>query len=180
MRHRKLDRAILDQNEPLDSDDQELVISLLTAENDQSLKLYKKVLALSILVEMPVLVLSARRVASTPLLSAVIVSLMVLLNLATLLNTVFDVEAASKAFPAVVKVWLGRLTNFYGLCGINAVLIVQVVYVAFWRESLGWKGMFVVVPMGNLVTLILLRNWHDGVAREVTGLSGLRYKYKNV
>lgn len=180
MRHRKLDRAILDQNEPLDSDDQDLVISLLTAENDHSLKLYKKVLALSILVELPPLVLLARRLASTPLLNAVIVSLMVLLNFATLINTVFDVEAASKAFPAVVKVWLGKLTNFYGLCGINAVLIVQMAYVAFWRENLGWMGVFVVVPIGNLVTLVLLRNWHDGVAREVAGLRGLRYKYKNV
>lgn len=180
MRHRKVDRAILDQNEPLDSDDQDLVISLLAAENDHSLKLYKKVLVFSILVEMPILVLLARGVASTPLNSVVITGLMVLLNLVTLINTVFDVEAASTAFPVVVNAWLGRLMNFYGLCGINTAMLIQMAYIAFWKENLGWKGIFTVVPVGNLVTLVLLRNWHDGVARDVVGLHGLRYKYKNV
>lgn len=180
MRHRKVDRAILEQNEPLDSDDQDLVISLLTAENDLSLKLYKKILALSILVEIPPLVLLARGVSQAPLLKVAMASLIVLLNFLTLVNTIFEVESASRLFPPLVRKYLGKLMHFRGLCGLNVVLLVQMIYVAFWREQLGWMGVFTVVPIGNLVTLVLLKYWHQGVEQEVAGLHALKYKYKNV
>lgn len=175
-----MDRAILDQNEPLDSEDQELVISQLSLENDASLKLYKKVLALSILVEIPPLVMLARAVTHAPLLKVLLVSLLVLLNFLTLVNTVFDVKVALQTLPHKVQGTVGRLVTFEGVSIINGILVVQMLYITFWEERLGWMGIFTVVPIGNLITLMLLRSWHEGVALELEGLHGLKYKFKNV
>lgn len=180
MRHRKLDRAILDQNGPLDQDDQDLVISQLASENSESLRLYKKVLAASILVEIPPLLLLSRAVTPNLLLRAVLGTLIVLLNCLSLFNTVFDVAVAGQVLLKYVHANATRAVNFDGVSVINAVLVVRILYVAFVREKLGWMGVFTFVPVGNLVTLVLLRKWHDGVALELHNLHGLRYKFKNV
>lgn len=179
MRHRKLDRAILDQNEPLDLEDQDLVISQLTAENNENLIFYKKCLAASILVELPPLLLLARAVAPT-LLKSVLSFLIVLLNCLLLLNTIFDVETVSKVVYTHTQVNVAKVLNFNGVSVLNGVLVAQLLYVAFLKEKLGWTAVFAVVPVGNLVTLVLLRNWHSAVALDLNNLHGLKYKFKSV
>lgn len=175
-----MDRAILEQNEPLDTDDQELIISLLSLENDATLKIYRKWLVGSILVEIPPLLILSRAMAPTALLKVFLAAVIVLLGVLTLLNTVFDVNAVSKTFPSNIRRIADKFMTFEGVSIINGILLAQMVYVVFGRVHLGWKGMFVVVPVGNLVTLVLLRTWHAGVAHELSNLHGLKYKYKSV
>lgn len=179
MRHRKVDRSILDQNEPLDSEDQELLISQLAGENDSSLRLYKKVLVLSVLVEIPPLVFLARAVSVTPSVKVVLPSLLLLLNILTVVNTVFNVGAVSSVLPdTAFAQMLGKLITFKSVCVMNGVIVCQLLYVAFGREKLGWVGIFTVVPVGNLITLILLRTWHDSISKEFRSLHDLKYKFK--
>lgn len=175
-----MDRAILEQNEPLDTDDQELIISLLSLENDATLKIYRKWLVGSILVEIPPLLILSRAMAPTALLKVFLAAVIVLLGVLTLLNTVFDVNAVSKTFPSNIRRIADKFMTFEGVSIINGILLAQMVYVVFGRVQLGWKGMFVVVPVGNLATLVLLRTWHAGVAHELSNLHGLKYKYKSV
>lgn len=179
MRYRKVDRAILDQNEPLDLEDQDLVISQLTLENNENLKFYKKCLAASILVELPPLLLLARVVAPV-LLKSILSFLIVLLNCVLLLNTIFDVEAVSQVVYAHTQLNAAKVLNFNGVSILNAVLVVQLLYIAFLKEKLGWMAIFTIVPVGNLVTLVLLRNWHNSVALDLHNLHGLKYKFKSV
>lgn len=157
-RLRKVDRAILALNEPLDSQDQELVIELLQTENNETHILYRKVIVLAIVVEILPLAHAAKSADS---------ALVVMLSI---LSSVLLMASA----------WYGnRIKNVFLLDWGNSAVVAAAVLI-LWKKAVGWPAVFVLVLVANLVTVVLLRKWHRSVGEDVKQLHHLRYKYKNV
>lgn len=157
-RLRKVDRAILALNEPLDSQDQELVIELLRAQNNESHILYRKVMVLAIVVEILPLAHAAKSANS---------ALVVMLSI---LSSVLLVASA----------WYGnRFKHVKWLDGGNSVVVAATVLI-LWKKAVGWQAVFALVLLANLATVFLLRKWHTSVGDDVQRLQHLRYKFKNV
>lgn len=157
-RLRKVDRAILALNEPLDSQDQELVIRLLQTENNEKHIFYRKVMVLAIVAEILPLAHAAKSARS---------ALVVMLSI---LSSVLLVASA----------WYGnRITRVFWLDWGNSAVVGATAWLV-WRKAMGLQGLFLVVLVANLVTVVLLRQWHRSLGEEVQQLQHLRYKYKNV
>lgn len=168
-RRRKVDQALLD-SECLDSDDQDLLIEQLHTENEDLLILYRKVLALMVLVEIPVLVMLGRKLIPTA--KVKVVAFELLSSLLTLHALLF-----SGKFRSRNKV-LDFAFSFNFAAAVNAVLLMQLMYVVFVRLRAGWTGLFVVVPVGNFITAVFIKKWHFNVQSELGHLSLLKYKFK--
>lgn len=157
-RLRKVDRAILALNEPLDSQDQELVIELLQKQNNENHLLYRKVMVLAIVVEILPLTHAAKSANS---------ALVVMLSI---LSSVLLVASA----------WYGnRFGHVKWLDRGNGAVVTVTAWI-LWKKALRWQGVFVLVLVANLATVIMLRQWHRSVGEGVQDLHHLRYKFKSV
>lgn len=184
-RLRRVDRAILEQNEPIDSQDQELLIVQLAKQNDENLALYSKVLAFAVVVELPILIWLTRTASlkREKLLFTIIITLSSLLSLVNLMYNIDDLGEHllrriilrnwSRSFATVSK----HIISFNGVAAFNALLLVDLANVA---RKLGFKHMYCIVPIGNLIMVFLIRKWYSEIKGNVKELDGLRYDYKGV
>ncbi|KAF3987622.1 hypothetical protein FT663_04384 [Candidozyma haemuli var. vulneris] len=184
-RLRKVDRAILEQNEPIDTEDQELLISQLRQKNDENLTLYTRVLALSVVVELPIL-LWLTKTADSKRDKTLFTILIVLSSILSLLNLLYDVSAIgdhvsrrliSRDWNRNVAQVARYVLSYHGVNVLNALLLLQLGNAA--RQS-GFKNMYCIVPVGNLIMVFLLRKWHTDIKGNVKELDGLKYDYKGV
>ncbi|PVH14592.1 uncharacterized protein CXQ87_002737 [Candidozyma duobushaemuli] len=184
-RLRKVDRAILDQNEPIDTEDQELLITQLRQRNDENLAIYTKVLALSVVVELPILVWLTRT-ANSKKEKLSLTLLITLSSILSLLNLLYDVNVLGEHVSRKLrsKAWAQGLAqpvrlalSYHGMNILNLILLLQL-GAAAWQSGL--KSMYCIVPMGNLVMVLLMRKWHTEIKGNVKELDGLRYDYKGV
>lgn len=184
-RLRKLDRAILDQNGPIDIDDQDLLITQLRQKNDESFALYTKVLALSIVVELPILLWLAktadltrtRTLISVIMILSSLLSLMILLYDVNVLGNHLLVHINGRVRSAKLALLIRFIFSYKGVNILNSVLLLQL---GGELRKLGLKGMYCVVPAGNLIMALLVRRWHTEIKGNVKELDGLKYDYKTV
>lgn len=176
-RLRKVDRALLESDSlaegPLDSEDQELLLQLLAAQNDQSSLFYSRVVALSIVVELPIVVLLVRIATH----NAFVVLLLVLLLLLSLINCLYDVLKAGELVANRSGTPASYVVSFHGVAALNVLLVLRLIYYVF-KESMGFKGVFVIAPVGNLAMVLVLHSLHGGVGSKLQDLHSMRYKYK--
>lgn len=174
-RRRRVDKKILDLDGPIDSDDQELLISELSARNDDAYSVYSLVLQVSIVLELLPLVLLARTSPDRWQRTWVLV-LLVLSCLLCFVNARYDVAPVARNWSLPAR----RLVTFTGVNCINATLLAQLLYAAVVKLPSFAKALYCLVPVGNLATVILIRHWHNETAGQVGELQGLRYKFKSV
>lgn len=166
-RVRKLDRAILDESGPIDSEDQDGLVHALSSENSAAFRRYARILLLSMVVELPA-VLYLARFAHTPHAAVLLLMLMLL----SLVCCIYDVLAVGRSVQ-----YVGKVVNKTVVFAVNALVLVQLAVVV-WRQHMGLYALFVVVPVANAVQVVVLHVLHDGIGNEVLGLRGLQYKYK--
>lgn len=184
-RLRKVDRAILEQNEPIDTDDQELLITQLRQKNDENLAIYTKVLALSVVVELPVL-LWLTKTADLRNDRLTFTLLITLSSALSLVNLLYDVGILGEHLlrKLILRGWDGRLAqpvrkalSYSGVNFLNLILLFQLAMAA---RAQGLKSMYCLVPAGNLVMVFCMRKWHTEIKGNVKELDGLKYDYKGV
>lgn len=183
-RLRRIDRLLLaesaDEAHPIDSDDQELLISQLLAENNGSHAFYTRILVLTVLAEIPAGTLFLRAFVGR---EARHVVHFVLLSILCLIGLLYDVSALGTLLGLVGGVpeqVIRRAISFPLLCVVNGLLLVQF-YLAIYRQhGFQAKFMILVLPAINYVVMILVRSWHFQTAESIRGLYALRYKFKNV
>lgn len=179
-RVRRIDKAVLELNEPLDSQDQELLISDFIRRNDDSLAMYTKVLGALILFEIPLLVWIIRAIDPYPRTALKIITI-TLSCVLTLINLSYDIgkmadqinqQVQNVTRAAIVK----RLVSFGSINVINALLLLKLATVI----ERSWISLYYFVPLGNLITMNLLYYWHEQMKGNVKELNGLKYDYKSV
>lgn len=181
-RLRRVDRAIIADSAhdvPLDSDDQEILISQLAAENNDSLKFALRILTFSALLEIP---LSTYALARADAGGGSTVLLLVS-HVMTLVLCVYELprgwvrQYRSSPYLAPVMPAADLAVSFGGAASINAFVLAEAVYLAT-RSGLHLKHLYFVLPAVNLVAVILARSWHWSVAGDIDGLHDLKYKFK--
>lgn len=184
-RLRKVDRAILEQNEPIDTDDQELLITQLRQRNDENLAIYTKVLALSVVVELPLLLWLTK----TADLRSDRLTFMLLITLSSalsLVNLLYDVGILGDHLlrKLTLRGWNGGLAQPIRIAlsysGVNILNLILLLQLALAARAQGLKGMYCLVPVGNLVMVFCMRRWHTEIRGNVKELDGLKYDYKGV
>lgn len=163
-RHRKVDRALLSQNDPLDSADQELIISLLAAQNDSNFQFYRRVLLLAIVVEILPLAHAARVTFTQKGVYSPLAIMMVILSCVFLVATMWPVW----------RDWRRKALDYTNMA------LVAGLWTILYRSGLCWQDVFALVPAANLGAVVLLRRWHISTNKSVHDLRDLTYKFKSV
>lgn len=177
-RLRRFDKAVLDLNEPLDSDDQDLLITGFIRANDDSFSLYTKILGALILIEIPILLWAIKEL--DPLSHASLKTMTVLLScILTLVNLVYDVSKVGNQITSRIRSTtmgkvIAKVISFHGINLLNGILLVQLSLLIQWRLA----SLYYFVPVGNLITMNLLFRWHEQIKGNVKELGGLKYDYK--
>lgn len=182
-RTRKLDKELLASQMYLDSDEQDALVSRLASQNVQLFKTYNRLLAYLIVVELPVLLLVMSRMDAGlgPRL------LLILSNLLSLVNILYKVTAVKvhlidylhkhSVNEGTVRV-VDFVFTFTGVNIVNALLNLQMWLRAWLLE--GILRLVYLVPSFNLVFLVMVNKWFSEAKQDITGLHGMKYKFKTV
>lgn len=182
-RLRRIDRLILsecvDDSIPLDSEDQDLLISQLTAENEHTNALYTKLLVLSVVAEFPVMTYMLRAIIGK---QAKFMIQFILLSLLCLIGSLYDISAVGNHLSRIDTLphnLIQGIFSFKLLCVINGLMLLQF-YMGIYRlYGLQVKFMFLLLPLMNFVIMIMVRQWHSQTATDIRRLHDLRYKFKS-
>lgn len=183
-RVRRLDRLILseciDDTTPLDSEDQDLLISQLTAENETTNALYIKLLVLSVVAEFPVISYMIRAIIGK---QPKYMIQFILLSFLCLIGSLYDISAVGnrlRRIDTLPQNLIQGIFSFKLLCVINGLMLLQF-YMGIYRvHGLQVKFMFVLLPLMNFVIMIMVRQWHTQTATDIRRLHDLRYKFKTL
>lgn len=182
-RTRRVDRQILsecvDDSTPLDSEDQDLLISQLTAENESTNALYTKLLVLSVVAEFPVMSYMIRTIIGK---QTKFMVQFILLSLLCLIGALYDISAVGNRLSRIDTLphnLIQGIFSFKLLCVINGLILLQF-YMGIHRVyGLQVKFIFVLLPLINFVIMIMIRQWHTQMATDIRRLYDLRYKFKS-
>lgn len=181
-RLRRVDKALIAESSddfPMDSDDQELLLSQLSDKNNGSHALYTRILILSIVAEFPAVTFLIRSIIGKDL---KLTAYYILLSLLCLVGALYDLSAVANLVRVnfISDQWKRRVISFSLLCVVNAILLVQFYWTIYRQHGLHIKFLFLVLPVVNYVVMILVRNWYTHTAEEIRQLYDLRYKFKSV
>lgn len=183
-RLRRVDRLILaeccDDTILLDTDDQDLLISQLSAKNDSSHALYTRILVLSVVAEMPVLTFLIRLIVVKQVKYIVH---FILLSLLCLIGALYDVTAVGNQLSSNRRLpqdLIRGILSFKLLCVVHGLLLIQF-YMAIYRQH-GFQlhFVFLLLPLINFVSMIMVRLWYTQTAIDIRRLYDLRYKFKSI
>ena len=167
-RLRRLDKKIIDQHldhdGPIDTDDQEQIIRELSVENRESYERGKFYIATVLLVELP-LVIYASHISKSRGFGLVLVILSTMLSL---IKLKLDEIVASDRVHQVLD-WLNP---------INGVVCLPLVILLWQRDD--WFRFYYLLPLMNLGNVVLFRWWFMKTAKDLKGLTGMKYKFKLV
>lgn len=181
MRHRRVDRAILSESssDPIDSEDQKLIISQFSSENRRTLRRLLRLLMAWIVAQVPVVTMVAR-----PRLRPSLVALLVVANVLVLINGVFEFpewllrrSGAWGPGGGAVHTATRHVLSFRGVALLTAVVLVQLGVSLMGGPWLAL--LFLGVPLLNLLLVVYVRKSYLDTERQIGLLDQLRYKFKS-